>query len=88
MTERNLGKCVWQSEDIYDSNYQTACGGSWDAETSDMEFCPFCGGTIEREHPADEEMTAFDGEVKHHPRCHTVQYGSDESRCDCRSYVP
>lgn len=49
MSERNLGKCVWSAEDVYDNGYNTACGSQWDAETSDMEFCPFCAGSIERE---------------------------------------
>ena len=60
MSERNLGKCVWSSEDIYDAGYNTACGNQWDAETSDMEFCPFCAGSIER-----ENGLAVDGEVEH-----------------------
>lgn len=47
-TGRNLGKCVWSAEDVYDQGYNTACGNQWDADTSDMEFCPFCAGSIER----------------------------------------
>jgi hypothetical protein len=55
---------------------------AWD-ESSEVFRCLYCGRREAKETPVECDDPESVPQKGHHSRCHTVQYGSNESHCDC-----